>query len=83
MLLLNATGYALFNVPHLAMPAELTVNYHERTRLISFPVAGAAAGQLIIWFRGGAAGHAAATWLLGVIIVLSCVACLGRLHAAR
>jgi len=59
VLLLNATGYALFNVPYLAMPAEMTTDCGARTRLISFRVAGVAAGQLfassngpllIVWF---------------------------------
>ncbi len=84
VLLLNATGYALFNVPYLAMPAEMTPDYHERTRLMSFRVAGVAAGQLfassvgpllIVWFGGGVPGHAATSWFLGAIIALSSLAC--------
>jgi glycoside/pentoside/hexuronide:cation symporter, GPH family len=84
VLLLNATGYALFNVPYLAMPAEMTPDYHERTRLMSFRVAGVAAGQLfassvgpllIVWFGGGVQGHAATSWFLGAIIAISALIC--------
>ena len=52
VLLLNATGYALFNVPYLAMPGEMTRDYHERTRLMSFRVAAVAVGQLVATFVG-------------------------------
>lgn len=84
VLLLNASGYALFNVPYLAMPGEMTDDYHERTRLMSFRVAAVAAGQLfassvgpllIIWFGGGAGGHQRAAWLLAAIILAASVAC--------
>lgn len=33
-LLLYFTGYSMFNVPYMAMPAEMTEAYHERTRLM-------------------------------------------------
>ncbi len=38
ILLVFATGYTLFNVPYLAMPAEITPEYHERTVLMSYRV---------------------------------------------
>ncbi|MCC6172197.1 MAG: MFS transporter [Gammaproteobacteria bacterium] len=74
VLLANASGYALFNVPYLAMPGEMTDDYHERTRLMSFRVAAVAAGQLfassvgpllIVRLGGGATGHERTAWLLG------------------
>ncbi len=34
-----ATAYAFFQVPYVAMPAELTDNYDERTRLMTWRVA--------------------------------------------
>ena len=37
--LLAATAYAFFQVPFVAMPAEITGSYHERTRLMSWRVA--------------------------------------------
>jgi GPH family glycoside/pentoside/hexuronide:cation symporter len=33
-LLIYFTGYSMFNVPYMAMPAEMTESYHERTRLM-------------------------------------------------
>ncbi len=34
-----ATAYAFFQVPYVAMPAELTASYDERTRLMTWRVA--------------------------------------------
>jgi GPH family glycoside/pentoside/hexuronide:cation symporter len=31
-------SYATFNIPYMAMPAEMTRSYHERTRIMSFRV---------------------------------------------
>lgn len=33
--LLAASAYSLFQVPYIALPTELTGDYHERTRLVS------------------------------------------------
>lgn len=37
--LLCATAYALFQVPYVAMLAEMTTDYHERTRLMTWRMA--------------------------------------------
>ncbi len=42
-----ATAYAFFQVPYVAMAAELTADYHERTRLISWRVAVLAVAILV------------------------------------
>ncbi|WP_214104611.1 MFS transporter [Acrocarpospora catenulata] len=34
--LVAATGYALYEVPYKAMPAEMTTDYHERTSLLQW-----------------------------------------------
>ena len=34
-----ATAYAFFQVPYVAMPAEITASYDERTRLMTWRVA--------------------------------------------
>ncbi|MEU6409844.1 MFS transporter [Microbispora sp. NPDC046933] len=34
--LIAATGYALYEVPYKAMPAEMTTDYHERTSLLQW-----------------------------------------------
>ncbi|WP_310528639.1 MFS transporter, partial [Nocardioides sp.] len=36
---LAASAYAFFQVPYVAMPAEITSSYHERTRLMTARVA--------------------------------------------
>ena len=47
VLLLFATGYTFFSVPYLSMPAEMTPDYHERTRLMSFRTLFGSIGLLI------------------------------------
>lgn len=64
-LLVYSTGYSLFNVPYLAIPADITRSSPERLRLISWRTAFIGGGQLIAlalsaWLialgGGGAAG---------------------------
>ena len=77
-LLLYATAYATFSVPYMAMPAEMTSSYHERSRLISFRVAAVAIASMLAVFvgpvlmesaGGGQAGHTALSAFLAVIIL--------------
>ena len=77
-LLLNATGYTIFNVPYMAMPAEMTKGYHERTSLMSYRIAAIAGGQLcasfigpllLVAYGGGVPGHAAMALILGLVIL--------------
>lgn len=72
-LLWYSAAYTAFNVPYLAMPAEMTSRYHERSFLMSFRVAGISFGQLlaigagpiiVVAFGGGMDGHAALAWVL-------------------
>lgn len=44
LLLLYGTGYTLFNVPYMAMPAEMTDGYHERSSIHAWRVVFAAIG---------------------------------------
>jgi GPH family glycoside/pentoside/hexuronide:cation symporter len=76
-LMANTTAYALLSIPQLAMPAEMTQDFHERTFLMSFRVGGLALAQLsgsvlgpfIIAHYGGATrGHAMMGVLLGALI---------------
>lgn len=46
-LLIYATGYSIFTVPYLSMPAEMTEDYHERTRIMSFRTLFGTVGLLI------------------------------------
>lgn len=77
-LLWYSAAYTIFNVPYLAMPAEMTAKYHERSFLMSFRVAGISIGQLLAigfgpimvsWFGGGLDGHAALAWILAGLVL--------------
>lgn len=56
-LLLYATGYTLFNVPYLSMPAELSPDTHLRTRMVAWRSLFIAGGTLF--------GVAVAPYLVG------------------
>ncbi|GLW24504.1 MFS transporter [Microbispora amethystogenes] len=56
-----ATGYALYEVPYKAMPAEMTTDYHERTsllqwRMVLIAISIAMSGILAPAIAGGTAG---------------------------
>ena len=83
-LILNATGYTIFNVPYLAMPAEITNDYNARTDLMSYRVMAVAGGQLggsalgpalVVFFGSGVIGHSGMANTLAIIMVLAGVLC--------
>jgi GPH family glycoside/pentoside/hexuronide:cation symporter len=83
-LLVYATAYATFSVPYMAMPAEMTRDYHERSRLISFRVYATAVASLLALFvgpvlmtraGGGQAGHTALSVMLAVISIVAAWFC--------
>jgi GPH family glycoside/pentoside/hexuronide:cation symporter len=83
-LLLYATGYSLFVVPYLAVPAEITPDARQRTtmmahRVVFMTVAGlnvAVLGPVLIKvFGGGGAGYAGAGWVQAGIILTSLWLC--------
>jgi GPH family glycoside/pentoside/hexuronide:cation symporter len=47
VLLLYTLGYTIFNVPYMAMPAEMTDGYHERSSLHSYRVVAISIGSSI------------------------------------
>jgi GPH family glycoside/pentoside/hexuronide:cation symporter len=74
-----ATAYAFFQVPYVAMPAELTDGYAERTRLMTWRVAvlalailvsGAIAPLVVEQAGGGIAGHRWSGVFVGALIVV-------------
>ncbi len=78
-LILYSTGYSLFNVPYLALPADITRSNAERLRLISFRTAFIGVGQLTAlalsaWLiqRGG--GGASGYRTMGIIMALLALA---------
>ncbi len=92
-----ATAYAFFQVPFVAMPAEMTDDYAERTRLMTWRVALLALTILLTGATapavrdaiGGRDGYRAMGLLVAVVIVLGVVgsyvgtraAPLGQVHA--
>jgi GPH family glycoside/pentoside/hexuronide:cation symporter len=83
-LLLNATGYTIFNVPYLAMPAEMTNNYIERTKLISFRAGAVALGGIVATaigptiisaYGGGIEGFSVMSFVLGGVILAGGFVC--------
>jgi GPH family glycoside/pentoside/hexuronide:cation symporter len=92
-----ATAYAFFQVPYVAMPAEMTDDYAERTRLMTWRVALLALTILLTGATapavrdavGGRDGYRAMGLLVAVVIVLGVVgayvgtrsAPVGRVHA--
>ena len=80
LLLVYSTGYSLFNVPYLALPAEIATTYHGRTRLMSFRtffvsvgqvIALSASGWLLQRLGGGRHGYAVMGYLLAVVILIT------------
>ena len=78
MLLLYATAYTIFNVPYLAMPAEMTVNPHQRSELMTYRIYAVAlsgmlasfGGPMIIsHFGGGELGHQMMSYILAPVIL--------------
>lgn len=52
-LLIYTTGYSMFNVPYMAMPAEMTQGYHERSSIHGYRVVIAAIGGFLVQSGGG------------------------------
>lgn len=55
-MMLFSFGYTLFNIPYLAMPAEMTDDYHERTsihsyRVVSYSIAGLVGASVPIFLE--------------------------------
>lgn len=74
---LAMTGYALFQVPWVAMPAEMTDDYHERTRLMSsrmvlltvgILIGGAVAPLISGGKEGGRSGYALMSVVVAVVL---------------
>lgn len=74
---LTAAAYACFQVPYIALPADLTADYDERTRLISLRIAvlaltilvvGAGAPAIRDGFGGGAVGYAVMAVVVAAVI---------------
>ncbi len=77
-----ATAFAFFQVPYVAMPAEMTDGYAERTRLMTWRIAvlavailvsGAVAPIVVTAGGGGVAGHRWMGLFVAALIVVGAV----------
>ena len=77
VLLLYATGFTFFNVPYLAMPAEMTTSPNERTLLMAQRIFFSTLGvlvistlgpQLIRVFGGGEIGYLRMSWVMAMLV---------------
>ncbi len=91
-LLIFNTGYTLFNVPHLAMPAEMSSSYDERTAIMSFRAVAIMIGTFIVigigpalaaQFGGGNEGYGLVGWLFGSLALVAMIACFFGTAGAR
>ena len=78
--MLCATAYAVFSVPYIAMPAEISRDPNERTTLMSFRMGfamvgillgGAGAPLLVELAGGGRAGYAVMALVIGLVCGLA------------
>lgn len=82
-LVLYALSYTAFQVPYMAMPAEMTEDYHERTRVMGWRVVFMTIGNmtgsalvpaLVKWFGEDRAAYGEMGVLVGGVIALSMLA---------
>lgn len=78
-LLLLALGYTLFNVPYIAMPAEMTGSPRERTAIMTWRIAMISLGSTIVGFApefarangGGRSGYALMGAGLAAVVLIA------------
>lgn len=84
VLIFYATAYSAFSIPYMAMPAEMTQGYHDRSFLMSFRIyavglAGLAASAggpaLIAAWGGGLQGHRLMALTLAPVVLLAGLVC--------
>ena len=84
VLLFYATAYTVFNIPYMAMPAEMTTGYAQRTELMSWRVIAVGLSQIIAMFvgaalvdlfGGGAQGYRAMALVIAPIVLVSSIFC--------
>ncbi|MEV4631235.1 MFS transporter [Micromonospora sp. NPDC049523] len=87
--LATATAFAFFQVPYVAMPAELTADYEERTRLMTWRIAVLAVAILVsgavapIVVDAGGSGIPGHRWMGLFVAVLIVVGALGAFFGTR
>jgi glycoside/pentoside/hexuronide:cation symporter, GPH family len=83
MYLLGTTAFTVFQVPYVAMPAEMTDDYDERTTIMAWRIAfltvgiliaGAAAPEVVSAGGGGRDGYALMSLVIGGALFLALIA---------
>ncbi len=81
---LAATAFSMFSVPYLALASEMSADYHERTRILSYRIIFTAIGivlavgfaqPLIGWLGGGRDAWMQMAAIFGLICFASTVGC--------
>jgi GPH family glycoside/pentoside/hexuronide:cation symporter len=84
VLMLYATGFTLFNVPYLAMAAEMTTNPDERTLIMAQRIFFSTLGvltistlgpNLISYFGGGETGYIRMSWVMAAAVCGAMLCC--------
>lgn len=79
-LVLYVVSYTAFQVPYMAMPAEMTEDYHERTRVMTWRVGFMTVGNmmgiagcpaLVAAFGGDRAAYGQMGWTVGALVCLA------------
>lgn len=93
ILLFYATAYTIFNIPYMAMPAEMAPGFHQRTELMRWRVYGVGLSivlasflgpKLLDAFGGGAPAYLGMSLVFAPIVVLAgVVAFFGTAQAPR
>jgi Na+/melibiose symporter-like transporter len=90
--ILSASAFALFQVPYIAMPAEITDSSEERTTMMSWRVAFLAIGILLFGvgspvirdaLGGGAAGYLGMCAAVAFVIAAGMLSCWWELRRTR
>jgi GPH family glycoside/pentoside/hexuronide:cation symporter len=90
-LIIFATAYSVWQLPYLAMAAEMTPSYHERSRLFAFRLYGGACGQLLaalagpwllIWLGNGRGAYGRMGLALGALVLIGNLVCVRETRSA-
>jgi GPH family glycoside/pentoside/hexuronide:cation symporter len=91
-LIVFSTSYAIWSVPYMAMAAEITDDYRDRTRLIAYRTAAGTLGQmlaasfgpwLLVRWGGGKDAYEQVAIVMALIISASCLVCFFMTRRAR
>lgn len=89
---LAMSAFAFFQIPYISMPAEMTDDYHERTRLMSIRMVlltvgillgGALAPAISGGKQGGRHGYSVMAVVIGVLLAAAMLACWRGTAGAR